>query len=108
MLKLHKLLNSIFRDRDAIFLCSFWQELFKVQGITLRTSSARHPQLDGQSEVVNQGLKCYLMCMCGQFPTKWHNRLSLAEWWYNTTHHTTLNRSPYEVLYGVPPPTHVL
>jgi hypothetical protein len=29
--------------------------------------------------------------------------LSLAEFWYNTSFHSALQRSPFEVLYGVPP-----
>ncbi|GJX64111.1 reverse transcriptase [Tanacetum coccineum] len=35
---------------------------------------------------------------------KW---LSLAEWWYNTNHHSTINTTPYEIVYGQIPPIHV-
>lgn len=33
--------------------------------------------------------------------------LPLAEWWYNTTYHSSLQSTPYEVFYGQPAPTHV-
>lgn len=29
--------------------------------------------------------------------------LSLAEYWYNTTFHSALGKTPFEVLYGCPP-----
>lgn len=36
-------------------------------------------------------------------PHKWISWLSLAEFWYNTTYHSALGKSPFEVLYGYPP-----
>ncbi|GJU79688.1 retrovirus-related pol polyprotein from transposon 17.6 [Tanacetum coccineum] len=62
---------------------------------------------DGQTEVMNKGLECYLRCMCGENPKEWCKWLSLAEWWYNTNYHSILNTTPYEVLYGQTPPIHI-
>uniref|UniRef100_A0A0V0HW04 Putative ovule protein n=1 Tax=Solanum chacoense TaxID=4108 RepID=A0A0V0HW04_SOLCH len=33
--------------------------------------------------------------------------LALAEWWYNSTFHSAIQTSPYEALYGQPPPNHL-
>ncbi|XP_071902636.1 uncharacterized protein [Coffea arabica] len=37
-------------------------------------------------------------------PKRWNAWLSLAEWWYNTSYHTAIHMSPFEALYGIPPP----
>jgi len=42
--------------------------------------------------------------MCVQSPREWTKRLSLAEWWYNTSFHLVSQITPYKVLYNQPPP----
>ncbi|CAL0299324.1 unnamed protein product [Lupinus luteus] len=101
--KLHGYPASITSDRDPIFISKFWQDLFALQGVQLQLSSAYHPQTDGQSEVVNRCLETYLRCMCSDTPQQWLKWLSLAEWWYNTTFHTSIKATPYEIVYGQPP-----
>lgn len=57
--------SSIASDRDAVFVSTLWQELFKQLGVTLCHSSSYHPQTNGQTEVVNRCIKSYLRCMAG-------------------------------------------
>jgi hypothetical protein len=61
--KLHGLPLVIITDRDRIFRSQLWQELFKSLGVKLKFSSVYHPQIDGQSERVNQCVKNYLRCI---------------------------------------------
>lgn len=59
-------------------MSAFWKELFKLQGTSLATSSAYHPQDDGQSEVLNRGLELYLPCFFSDQPKAWTKFLPLA------------------------------
>jgi hypothetical protein len=101
--RLHGLPKSIISDRDKIFTSTFWKTLFKATGTTLCLSSSYHPQTDGQTERVNQCLETFLRCFVHSCPTQWRKWLTLAEYWYNTSFHSSLGQSPFEVLYGCTP-----
>ena len=103
--KLHGFPHSIISDRDPIFISSFWRELFGISGTTLRMSTAYHPQFDGQTKVMNRTIEQYLKSFVHNQPTEWYKFLALAEWAYNTSQHSDTSVTPYEVVYGKPPPS---
>jgi hypothetical protein len=43
--------------------------------------------------------------MVFQCPKKWYSQLSTIEWWYNISFHISLKVTPFQALYGFPPPT---
>lgn len=98
--RLHGLPNTIVLDRDPLFLNRFWKELFKLMGTKLLHSSAYHSQTDGQTEVVNCCLEMYLRAFVYDEPRTWERMLYLAEFCYNTSHHSSINMSPFKALYG--------
>lgn len=98
--KFHRMPKSIVSDRDAIFISKFWKELFSLQNVSLLTSTTYHPQTDWKTEVVNRCLECYLRCMTIEKPKDWPYWLPLAEWWYNTSYHSSIHTTHYEVVYG--------
>lgn len=101
--KLHGLPVAIISDSDKVFTSQFWQLLFQLAGTALRMSTSYHPQTDGQTKRVNQCMETYLRCFAQACPRRWSHWLSLAEFWYNTSFHSALGRTPFEVLYGFPP-----
>lgn len=101
--KLHGSADAIVSNRDRIFTSSVWQQLFRLFDTQLLMSSSYHPQIDGQSERLKQCLETFLRCTVHACPSQWSKWLPLAEYWYNTTFHSALGRSPFEVLYGQSP-----
>jgi hypothetical protein len=99
----HSMPKVIISDRDKVFISSFWQNLFRLADTTMNMSSSYHPQTDGQTERLNQCLETYLRCLVHANPKQWAKWLSLAAYWYNTSFHSALGRSPFEVLYGRKP-----
>jgi hypothetical protein len=103
--KFHGMPSTIVSDRDPTFTSSFWRELFRLQGSTLTFSSSYHPQSDGQTEALNKCLETYLRCYAGSKPKAWSTWLPLAEWWYNTSRHSSTGYTPFEAVYGYAPPS---
>jgi hypothetical protein len=103
--KLHGMPHSIVFYRDPTFTSNFWQELFKLQGTQLHLNKNYHPQTDGQTKVVNKCLETYLRYFSSEKQHQWAQLLPLAEWWYNTSYHTTTHMTPFEAVYGQNPPS---
>eukprot|EP00253_Pinus_taeda_P023109 PITA_23109 len=98
--KLHGLPKTIISDRDVNFTSAFWRTLFADLGTQLNFSTAYHPQTDGQTERVNQVVEDMLRAYVMQQPTLWEEYLHLVEFSYNNGYHTSMQMSPFEVMYG--------
>ena len=76
----------------------------RLQGVQLAMSTAYHPQSDGQTKVVDKSLEHYLRAFAADRPHSWVDWLPLAEFWFNTNFHTSTKLTPFEALFGYPPP----
>ncbi|MCO5583763.1 hypothetical protein L7F22_037677 [Adiantum nelumboides] len=56
IVRLHGIPARIISDRDAKFTSKFWQPMFQSLGTQLNISTAYHPETDGQTKRVNQGI----------------------------------------------------
>lgn len=103
VVRLHGVPASIVSDRDKVFTSYFWKKLFTEIGTKLCYSTAYHPQTDDQTERVNQCLEQYLRCAVHDSPAHWKRWFPMAEFWYNSSYHTSLGNTPFKALYGVDP-----
>ncbi|GJR48979.1 putative reverse transcriptase domain-containing protein [Tanacetum coccineum] len=96
----HGIPFSIICDRDGRFTSQFWRSFQKALGTRLDMSTAYHPQTDGQSERTIQTLKDMLCACVIDFGNGWDMHLSLIEFLYNCSYHTSIKSAPFEALYG--------
>jgi len=100
MVRLHGVPESIVSDRDPRFKSRFWQSLQAALGTQLRMSSAYHPQTDGQSERTIQSLEDLVRSCVLDHMENWNDVLSLVEFTYNNSYHSSIDMAPCEALYG--------
>jgi hypothetical protein len=101
IVRLHGFLSSIVSDRDLVFRGHVWCDIFKLAGIRLWMSTVFHRQTDGQSELVNKTIVMYLRSIIGDRLLA--GKRLLAEYRFNTSYHSVLLTTPFEVVYGRPP-----
>lgn len=75
--RLHGLPSAIVSDRDHIFTCQFWKELFVPSGRCLPTAELKLPSTVGWC--LNQTMETFLRCFVNACPAKWSSWLALAE-----------------------------
>ena len=76
IVRLHGLPKSIVSDRDSKFFGHFWRKFWKKLGTKLSFSSSNHPQMDGQTKVVNRSLGNFLRSLTGEHPKQWDQVLA--------------------------------
>ncbi|GJX75098.1 RNA-directed DNA polymerase [Tanacetum coccineum] len=81
--KLHGVFETLTSDRDVKFVSHFWHTLWTRLGSKLQFSSSLHPQIDGQTEVVNWSLRYILHSLIGDNAKQWDLILPQAKFAYN-------------------------
>lgn len=100
---LHGFPISIVCDRDTKFVGNFWRILWKKLGANFSFSSAYHPQIYGQTEVVNIILGNILKILVYQDPKQWDLALAQVEFSYNDTPNQSTGMSPFQIAFGMNP-----
>nr|GEV85081.1 reverse transcriptase domain-containing protein [Tanacetum cinerariifolium] len=105
----HKSKYSIYPGSDKMYQDLkklYWWPNMKAEiaiyvtlGTQLDMSTAYHPQTDGQSERTIQTLKDILRACVIDFGKDWERHLSLVEFSYNNSYHTSIKATPFEALY---------
>jgi hypothetical protein len=93
--KLHGLPTRILSDRGPQFTAEFTTELYRLLGIKAAKTTTYHPQVDGQTEQVNQELEQYLRLFTSERQDDWADLLSMAEFQYNNHIHSLTHQTPF-------------
>jgi hypothetical protein len=108
ILCLHGVPKTIISDRGPQFITRFWEQLHDSLETHLIHSSAYHPQIDGQTERVNQILEDMFQACVLNYPDKWDKCLSLTEFSYNNIYEKSQNGTLRSFVWPSPPYTREL
>ncbi len=95
--------QRLITDRRSVYTSNFWRTLTSLSGTETSSSTAYHPQTDGQTEIVNQRLEQYLRMNVKYEQDNWGELLHEAEFCHNSTTHSAAGLAPFECLYGFVP-----
>jgi transposase InsO family protein len=107
--------KGIVSNKGSLFTSKFWATFCHHLAIKRKFSTAYHPQINGQTERINQQLKHYLRIYCCFAQNDWVEKLPMASWVYNTSLYSALgncssikalikfqSKGFYNLLYGDP------
>ncbi|GKE98744.1 reverse transcriptase domain-containing protein, partial [Tanacetum coccineum] len=92
--------RAIISDRGTHFCNDQFTKVMLKYGVTHRLSIAYHPQMSGQVEVSNHGLKRILERTVGENQASWSDKLDDALWAFCTAFKTPIGCTPYKLVYG--------
>jgi len=87
-------------DRGPQFAAGLIKELNRMLGIKSKILTAFHPQIDGQTERVNQELEQYLRMFIDHRQEQWPDWLGTVEFVYNNKVHSSTKTLPFKENYG--------
>ena len=97
--------NQSFQIEIKCLQVNFGNTYSGCRGTTLAISSSTHPQTDDQSETMNKCIELHLRCLTFEYPKSWYKAMPWAELWYNSSFHTSVGISPFQIVHGRPPPS---
>ncbi|GJU01669.1 reverse transcriptase domain-containing protein [Tanacetum coccineum] len=92
--------RAIISDRGTHFCNDQFAKVLAKYGVTNRLSTSYHPQISGQVEESNRGLKRILERTVGEHQAKWADKLDDALWVFRTAFKTHIGCTPYKLVYG--------
>ncbi|CAM8987102.1 unnamed protein product [Rhodiola kirilowii] len=92
--------KAIISDQGTHFCNRMMAATLKRYHVHHRTSTAYHPQSNGQAEISNREIKGILEKMVKPSRKDWSQRLDETLWAYRTAYKTPIGTSPFRLVYG--------
>jgi hypothetical protein len=90
-------------NRDPRWTSTVWKALAQMFGSQLALSTSKHPQTDGQTEVMNQHLEPMLQAYIKPDQKDWPLWLDVLQFAYNNATHSSHHSTPAKLLMGYKP-----
>jgi hypothetical protein len=91
---------QIHTDRGKDFVNKLSAELFQLLNVRHTKTSLAHPQCNAQVEVFNKTVKKFLQSFVDDTTLNWETFLPALAISYNTSYHSTISMTPFELLFG--------
>ena len=96
---------SIVTDRGTDFHTEKKKKMCDYLQIDKKVITTKHPESNGQVELLNKKLKKYLTAMEKTGTKDWPQLVNSCQYSYNLAVHRALKNSPYHLLFGIDPNT---
>ncbi len=99
-------------DRDKLFVSKFWKTLMELTGVSIKMSSAFHPQTDGASERTNKTVNQAIRFHVERNQTGWKRALPKIRFNIMNSVNASTGFSGFQLRFGktcrvIPPLLHV-
>jgi Integrase core domain len=94
---------QIHTDGRKEFVNKLSNELFTLLNVSHTKTTPAHPQCNVHIEVFNKIVKKYLVSFVNDTTLDWENFLPALMLSYNTSYHSTIATTPFELLFGEKP-----
>jgi hypothetical protein len=95
--------QTIVSDRDSHFLNTFWLSLWSLLDTKLTKSTSFHPQIDGQTKVINYMILHILHMYNYKHDRTWDESLLYFHHSYNQALHSSTTHISFQVRLGFQP-----
>ncbi len=91
---------QIHMDRGKEFMNKLSAELFQLLNVSHTKMLQAHPQCNAQAEFFNKTVKKFLQSLVDDTTLNWETFLPALALSYNTSYHSTVASTPFELLFG--------
>ena len=100
-----RLPERIRADHDKCWSIAFWKSIVLNYGSIMALSSSHQPQTDGQTKILNATIEQMLRAYIAKDHASWAKWLSILNYSYNSSVHSSMGCAPHFLLMGYKPHT---